>query len=99
MFEKWKIVPGQNDRYEASDMGRIRNTYGRKRVHRATGGPRGYKQTSMNGKTVTTACVILETFVGPRPPGCCANHKNDDRSDNTLRNLEWKTRKFTSLVT
>lgn len=33
--------------------------------------------------------MVLETFVGPRPPGAWALHANDVRSDNRLSNLRW----------
>lgn len=39
----------------------------------------------------SAARLVLETFVGPCPPGmeCC--HKNDDRQDDWLENLYWGT--------
>jgi len=35
--------------------------------------------------------LVLEAFVGPRPPGteCC--HRNDIKTDNRLENLRWDT--------
>lgn len=35
--------------------------------------------------------IILETFVGPRPPGKEACHINSDRSCNHIYNLRWDT--------
>lgn len=35
--------------------------------------------------------VILETFVGPRPRGMEACHRDDDRDNNRLSNLRWDT--------
>jgi hypothetical protein len=35
--------------------------------------------------------LILEAFVGPRPPGMEACHRNGDRLDNRLCNLRWGT--------
>lgn len=35
--------------------------------------------------------LILEAFVGPRPPGHVACHKNDNGFDNRLSNLYWGT--------
>lgn len=36
--------------------------------------------------------LVLLTFVGPRPEGLQACHKNSDRADNRLSNLVWGTR-------
>jgi hypothetical protein len=35
--------------------------------------------------------LVLEAFVGPRPPGLVACHGNGDHFDNRLRNLRWGT--------
>lgn len=35
--------------------------------------------------------LVLETFVGPCPEGCCACHNNGDGLDNRLENLRWDT--------
>jgi hypothetical protein len=35
--------------------------------------------------------LVLEAFVGPRPPGHQANHKSGSKCDNRLENLEWVT--------
>ena len=36
--------------------------------------------------------LVLEAFVGPCPEGKECNHKNHERDDNELTNLEWVTR-------
>lgn len=35
--------------------------------------------------------LVLFVFRGPRPPGCVSRHRNDDRSNNTLKNLAYGT--------
>lgn len=45
----------------------------------------------MDGKEYMLHRVVLETFVGPPPPGSYGRHLNDDRSDNRLENLAWGT--------
>lgn len=37
--------------------------------------------------------VVLEAFVGPRPPGMEACHNDGDKSNNALSNLRWDTKK------
>ena len=37
--------------------------------------------------------TVLETFVGPRPDGCYACHRDGNRADNSLKNLKWATPK------
>jgi len=36
--------------------------------------------------------LILEAFIGPRPPGCDGSHLNDKKWDNRIENLCWESR-------
>jgi hypothetical protein len=36
--------------------------------------------------------LLLETFVGPRPPNCVARHLDDNKENNRPTNLVWGTR-------
>lgn len=42
--------------------------------------------------TRTVQSLVLEAFVGPRPEGLLALHRNDDCRDNRVENLYWGTR-------
>ena len=103
--EVWKPVPGHEGFYEASNLGRIRSLDRIEPHHRHDGftqircgrilkiSPSGdYWTVRLRGKTRMVHTVILETFVGPKPPGLCACHGPDfDTSNNALSNLRWDT--------
>lgn len=54
---------------------------------------RGPDQRRHNGNPVVKKVhrLVLETFVGPCPPGMMARHLDDDRENNTVKNLRWGT--------
>ncbi len=41
----------------------------------------------------TVARLVLEAFIGPRPPGMQACHRDDRPDNNRLKNLRWDTPK------
>jgi hypothetical protein len=50
-----------------------------------------YRGVSREKRTAGVHVLVLETFVGPRPSGAFACHKNGDPADNRLANLRWDT--------
>lgn len=57
----------------------------------------GYVQVNLNsagkGRSKTVHSIVLEAFVGPRPPNAEALHLNHDKADCSLANLKWGTRR------
>jgi hypothetical protein len=55
----------------------------------------GYKQVNLKTekgfRTRLVHVLVLEAWVGPRPEGMVTNHKNGDKTDNRLENLEYVT--------
>ncbi len=95
--ETWKPVVGYEDRYEVSDLGVVRSLSGPK-VMAPSPNRKGYPQLALRrgdpkSKTVFVHRLVLEAFVGPRPPGMECRHLNDNPADNRLSNLAWGTRK------
>lgn len=106
--ERWLPVPGYEGYYDVSDLGRVRSLdrvvpHGRGAVKRLRGRllkPRfdsdGRQVVTLYGDgkrlTVRVYVLVLEAFVGPRPPGfdCC--HYDGDESNDRLSNLRWDTR-------
>ena len=104
MIEEWRPILGYKNRYEVSNLGRVR-------------GPRGiigwrgknkYMIVSLHGKrkepTTTQSKpfiyevkvyvhqLVAEAFLGPCPEGHEVNHIDTDKSNNVLSNLEYVTR-------
>jgi len=48
-------------------------------------------------KRTRISCLVLETFVSPRPAGMWALHKTPNRFNNRLNNLYWGTPKQNSI--
>lgn len=89
--EIWKLIPGF-DRYEVSNLGRVRFVRMLSPSHTRF----GYKRTSLtpdgdlpSGRLIHR--LVLEAFVGPCPPGMEGCHNNGIRDDNRLENLRWDT--------
>lgn len=90
--------------YEVSSLGRIRSL---DRIHPNGGIIRGrtmstkprrdgyvpatlWKEGSRTIRLVHR--IVLDSFVGPRPPGADGMHSDNNRSNNALSNLTWGSR-------
>lgn len=49
------------------------------------------KFDSTKWKSVTIHRLVLETFVGDKPPNFQCRHKDGNKSNNNLNNIEWNT--------
>lgn len=98
MNEEWRPVDGF-DRYEVSSTGRVRHARsGRIRTLTLTRG-RGYPVVHLrNGgaDAQPIGCyvhhLVARAFIGPRPHGYDINHRDGDKRNNRLENLEYCTR-------
>lgn len=102
-METWRKHPQLN--YEVSDLGNIRSLKTKailKPFDRAKYGPplqRGYLTVHLcdgHGKyqNRTVHSIVMLTYRGARPVGMVINHKNGDRADNRLVNLEYCTQSY-----
>ena len=104
MKEQWKPIAGYEGIYEISDQGRVKrvapgpgsstSTY----VGRILNGSlvKGYHQVSLSDCGHRTKSLVhrlvANAFIGPCPSGKEVNHKNGNRTDNRVQNLEYLTR-------
>jgi len=98
--ESWLPVVGWEDYYAVSDQGRVRRIVGGQgscKVGRCktitVSDGRAVVSLNKPGVQVTRLVhqLVLEAFVGPRPPNMEACHYNDNSLDNRLENLRWDT--------
>lgn len=96
--ERWLPVVGYEGLYEVSDLGRVR-------TRRRKGSKGGLLRPGLSAAHLTVALyldgvprsrlvhhLVLEAFVGPRPPGMEGCHGPGGALDNSLRNLSWDSR-------
>lgn len=98
--EVWKPIEGYDGMYEVSNRGRVRSYHKSTRapeiphVLRA-GNTRGYRTVVLcSGRKHRPRLVhqlVAEAFLGLPPPmqRPTVNHKNLDKADNRIENLEW----------
>ncbi len=102
--ERWGWIPGWEQRYMVSTMGRVRSHLGMEPKALSPGllrrpdlkGGAGYYAVALYGgeePRVTRMIhrLVLLTFRGPPPDGFQAAHENGNPLDNRLENLKWKS--------
>lgn len=102
-MENWLPVVGFEGKYEVSENGDVRrigrDALGRLRFMNhvlARSYAKGYVKYLLHlgdgsRKNCLAHVLVAEAFIGPRPAGCVVNHKNGDKADPRLDNLEYVT--------
>ena len=103
--ESWRPIRGYETRYEVSSHGRVRAIFPRYRhVHwigrvlNPSQDGQGYKHltlVSASGERRRRSVhhLVLDSFLGTRPLGCEALHRDGNPENNSISNLAWGTRK------
>ena len=106
MIENWKQCKGFEGYYEVSDLGRVRTvaresvkSNGRKCIVKenvlSQANVRGYKKVTLKcdgvRKDMRVHRLVVMAFIG-EPSKEMVNHKDGDKTNNVLSNLEWATR-------
>ena len=96
---KWTTAFAHPD-YEVSDTGCVRRLTSHKLSTRWPIGRHskpqqkadGYLRVKVDDKYVYVHKLVAETFICPRPQGLEINHKDGNKTNNHVSNLEWVTR-------
>lgn len=100
MSEHWKPIVGWEDIYAVSNFGRIKrtnNTYHKvyNRILKLKRSKAGYLSLILYRgpieKDTLVHRAVMAAFVGPAPEGTQVNHKDGNKANNTLGNLEYLT--------
>ena len=97
-MEEWKDIEGYKDKYQVSNTGKIkslhyRNTSKEKLLKPYTN-RKGYLFVSLPRKTVQVHRLVAEAFIENPKKLPMVNHKDENKQNNSVENLEWCTHKY-----
>lgn len=95
----FKPIPGYRGRFYANNKGEIlsdsaysANNKGRRILKQSDNN--GYKTVTINGKTNYVHRLVALTFISNPNNYPCINHKDENKSNNNVENLEWCTHEY-----
>ena len=98
-MEIWRDIEGYEGLYQVSNLGRVRslnyNRTGKVQNMKLGTYPNGYKMVDLKKNKKRKAHLVhrlvAKAFIpNPNPDQLCeVNHKDEDKANNTVDNLEW----------
>lgn len=98
-MELWKDIPEFEGLYMVSNMGRVKsmgnNKNRKEKILRGGTNSRGYKTVCLKRKTYQVHQLVAIAFLNHKPAGYAKviDHKNGNRTDNNLNNLQITTQR------
>ena len=97
--EIWCPVKNYESLYEVSDQGRVKSLkFGKERILKQGRMPNGYLLVCLYNNGEKKSCkvhrLVAQTFI-PNPDNLPeVNHKDENKENNSVQNLEWCDRKY-----
>ena len=99
--ENWKAIAGYEGLYEVSDMGRVKslnyNHTGKEKILKLKKSHCGYLNVNIckdgHAKSVRIHRLVATAFISNPHNLETINHKDEDKTNNTVDNLEWMSQK------
>lgn len=95
MQEIWKDIEGYESLYQVSNLGRVKSKcLKNERILKTRKHPNGYEIVNLKSKTYAVHRLVAKTFI-PNPNKYKeVNHKDENKLNNKIDNLEWCSRKY-----
>ena len=91
--EQWKDIPGFEGHYQASTLGNIRSIKKEPIILKGDYQKNGYRRVYLwvggEKKNCLVHRLVAETFIENPNRYSDINHKDEDKSNNSVENLEW----------
>ena len=93
--EVWKPIPNYEGFYEVSNMGKVRSVYRYRRILKPMISNAGYERVDLfknkHRKQFSVHRLVAMTFINNPDQKPFVNHKDENKTNNSVDNLEWVT--------
>src|SRR5579862_7794572 len=95
--EEWRWAVGYEGHYQVSNLGRVRRLPVFRHPHieylKGQITPKGYVKFRLSKDGIKSSIfghkIVMSAFLGPCPEGHQRNHRNRNKKDNRVENLEY----------
>lgn len=101
MEEIWKDIKGYEGLYQVSNLGRVKSLgNGKEKIRKTNISSNGYLSLILvknkKGKNFSVHRLVAEAFIDNPDNLPCVNHKDENKLNNCVDNLEWCTKQYNS---
>lgn len=95
MIEIWKDIKQYENIYQVSNLGRIKSLlFNKEKLLKTRIHSKGYELVNLKGKTFKVHRLVAQAFIPNTNNYNEINHKDENKLNNCVNNLEWCNRKY-----